>query len=389
MDHVNLTQQYFRYIKWLMIIGGIWRIEIEEFSVPKRTLYQTYSICIQMGFFSSLISFILNMPTLLKTDMPAAISTMGLMTFSVVMLTKMFMCQSKSIVRLLRLALQSEFQVAGDINAEIKAIYEWHINCGNNVVSILFFGALFVGICVNIFGDINCYIYFKQHRGENMTDKPVPLNYWYPFDRNKHYAVVLIDQNIRAILASLLIAVVGAFVCCIFVFVRLQLTLLQHSFRNFDKLNNIQGASLLKRLCVKHQKLIGYVDDLKESFKTIILLEYIVSSLSFAAQILQITLGARPFFAFLLLTYTAMQLLVFAWTSNEIIIQSSELARGLFESDWYQHDTETQIMVHIMIVRCQKPLCLRVGHFGVMDLDVGLSRLKLAYSYASLMTNGT
>ncbi|XP_060525201.1 odorant receptor 49b-like [Cylas formicarius] len=83
-----------------------------------------------------------------------------------------------------------------------------------------------------------------------------------------------------------------------------------------------------------------------------------------------------------------IQLLTFAWSCNEIIIQSAELAAALFESDWYNCDSKTKVIVHIMMMRCQKPLCLRNGSFGVMDLEVGVSRLKLAYSYTSLMKNG-
>ncbi|XP_060524443.1 uncharacterized protein LOC132700884 [Cylas formicarius] len=388
MSHARFTQRYFRYVKWLMIVAGIWRITIEEFSAPKRKLYHCYTILIQMVFSSPLISYILNVPILLKTDMPAAISTLGFITFFGVILTKMFMCQSKPIIRLLQLALQSEYQTGGPINTETKAIYEYHIRFDNYVISILFFGAVLMGLCNDVFGDIDCYMYFQQHRGTNITDKLLPLNYWYPFDKNKHYALVLLDQNVRAMLACLVTAIVNAFVNCIFIYVRLQLTLLQYNFRSFRELNSSEGSKMLKKLCVKHQDLIRYVQDLSGSFRTIIFLEYMLSSLSLGSQILQITLGIRPFFMFIMLTYTVIQLLIFSWTSNEIIIQSLELSRALFESDWYQFNSKTKVDVHVIMMRCQKPLGLRIGHFGVMDLNVGLSRLKLAYSYASIMTSG-
>ncbi|XP_060523935.1 odorant receptor 30a-like isoform X5 [Cylas formicarius] len=373
VNHESLTQEYFRYVRWLMIVAGIWKIEVDEFSLPKKRLYHVYAILVQMVCSSPMISYVFNMPTLLKTDKPAAISTIGIITFFGVTLTKMLICQTKPIVKLLRLALQPEYQHEGAINAEMKAIYEWHISCDNHVISLLFFGATFMGTFVDVFGDVNCYMYFKEHRGINVTEKPVLINYWYPFDKNKHYVFVLIDQNIRAVLGCLVAAVVNAFVNCIIIFVRLQLKLLQHSFSNFDKLDNIEDSDMLKRLCLKHQQLIRYVEDLNKYFSTIIFLEYMVSSLSLAAQILQITLGVRPFLAFILLSYTIMQLLVFAWTSNEIIIQSSELAKALFESDWYQHDSEVKVMVHVMLIRCQKPLSLKIGPFGAMDLDVGIS----------------
>ncbi|XP_060525200.1 uncharacterized protein LOC132701371 [Cylas formicarius] len=210
---------------------------------------------------------------------------------------KMLMCQSKPIVTLLRVALRADFVSVLQNSKEIKAIYEWHINFDNKLISLVLGAATLVGVLIPIFGDVNCYHYFKEHARKNITEKPLLVNYWYPFDRNKFYTGILIDQNIRPTLASVCIAIVSAFVNSIIIFIRLQLKLLQYSFRNFHKLHHeVRSTShILKILCFKHQQLIKYVEDLNESFRTIIFLEYLVSSISFASQLYRITVGSRPF----------------------------------------------------------------------------------------------
>ncbi|XP_060524421.1 odorant receptor 30a-like isoform X2 [Cylas formicarius] len=370
-----------------MIAAGMWKIE-EEFPAPKKRLYSFYSIMIQLICTSPIISIALEVPALLQSD-PAAVGNIGLLVFLGTVITKMLMCQSKPVIELLRTALQSEFHLAASASTDVGAIYRFHTKLNNYFITLLITCILFMGVCVATFGDLNCYKYFKRYN--NATEKPVILNYWYPFDKNKYYVLVLVDQNIRPTLGGLYAAIVNAFVNSIIVFVRLQLKLLQYSFRNFDKLepNEHNGnPNILRILCVRHQELIRYVGKLNEHLSIIIFMEYMVSSVTFAAQILQITRGIEPFISSVILTYTIIQLLIFAWNCNEIIIQSAELAKALFESNWYDYDAKITVIAHIMMVRCQKPLSLMIGRFGVMDLDVGISRLKLAYSYASVMTSG-
>ncbi|XP_060524870.1 odorant receptor 30a-like isoform X2 [Cylas formicarius] len=377
---------YFRYIRWLMIGAGMWKIE-EEFSAPEKRFYAVYSVIIQLICTSLIFSVALDVPGLMKSD-PAAVGNIGIMVFFGTLIIKTLMCQSKPIIGLLRTALQSEFQVVTSVNANVEAIYEFHTKLNNCFITLVVTCLLFMGLCVATLGDIETYRYSK--RNSNDTEKSLPLNYWYPFDKNKHYTLVLVDQNIRPTLGGLYTAIVNAFVNSIIIFVRLQLKILQYSFRNFDQLepDNVKNPTILRILCVKHQELIRYVEGLNNHLKFIIFMEYMISSLTFAAQILQITAGIEPFITSIILSYTIIHLLIFAWSCNEIIVQSTELARALFESNWYNHDTKVKVMAHIMIMRCQKPLSLMIGRFGVMDLDVGVSRLKLAYTYTSVMKSG-
>ncbi|XP_060525110.1 uncharacterized protein LOC132701321 isoform X2 [Cylas formicarius] len=388
--NMTLSEKYFSYIRRLMIVVGIWNIE-KEISQSKKKFYAVYSIIMQTVCASPIVSYTLDVPSLLKSNQTEAFSIIGVIIFFAIIITKMLMCQSQSIVNLIRIAVQPNFQAVKDLNVEVEAIYKKQTRLNNYLITIVIGSMTILVVSVSVFGDFTCYMYFKQY--SNATDKPMLQNYWYPFDTNKYYALVLVEQHIRVTLSAFCIATVNAFVICIIIFARLQLKLLQYGFRNFDKLtrhkNSAEGASVLKQLYQKHLDLIGFIADLNQSFSFIIFIEYMISSITFAAQILQIIDGGEKLlFACGALFYTIIQLLIFSWSSNEIIIQSKELATALFESNWYDYDKEIKVMAHIMIMRCQKPLSLTIGRFGVMDLDVGVSRLKLAYSYTSVMTSG-
>ncbi|XP_060522699.1 odorant receptor 30a-like isoform X2 [Cylas formicarius] len=386
------STRYFRYIRFLMMTVGIWRIQGEELSVIHKYLYQTYSMVFQLICSSAVVSLVVEIPTLLGKDTAAVMDNVGRLMIYFVIVFKMSMWQSKRMLRLLHIALQQDNEISHKSDEKVQQIYEWHVNYDNKVISAILVLAILIGICVAILGDIECYKFFKKSLRNNVTEKPLPLNLWYPFDRNKYYTWVLIDQNIRSTFSCLCIGVVGASVNSVVIFLKLQLKLLQYYFRYMGncKARNILERNIaennLKSLCIKHQRLIEYVQTFNKCVRNVILLEYTVSSLTFAIIILQITAGEPLIFNFTMLTYTAIQLLTFAWNCNEIIVQSLQLAISLYESKWYEQSKSAQQIIHIMMIRCQRPLYLRIGFLGVMNLEAGLSRLKLGYTYTSVMS---
>ncbi|XP_060522081.1 odorant receptor 30a-like isoform X2 [Cylas formicarius] len=351
------TQRYFRFIRQLMMIIGTWTVQTGELSTLKKRLYQVYAITFQVICTSGSLSLLAEVPALIKTSSitsAAVMDNVGRLMIYVVIMFKIFMWQSKRMLNLLSVALQQDSELAGETNPKIVKIYKKHVSQANNVVTIIFSSGILIGIGVALIGDLNCYMYFKNQKGSDLKENPLPLNLWYPFDKNKYYTLVLLDQNIRPILTCLCIGVVGASINSIVMFLKLQLTLLQHQFRIVDKFEAVEYN--LKFLCLKHQKLIEFVEGFNESAKNVILLEYTVSSITIAIIIIQ-------------------------------LISSTALANALYESNWYEQSKSVKRILQIMMCRCEKPLRLRIGMFGAMDLDAGVSRLKLGYSYTTLVKN--
>ncbi|XP_060524699.1 odorant receptor 49b-like isoform X2 [Cylas formicarius] len=384
---------YFAYIRFLMMVVGIWRIEHwGSRSNTGKVVYKAYSVTFQLICWSAMVSLAVELPELIRTDTVAAMDNVGRFIILGVIIFKMVMCQSERVLKLLRLALAQDAQILTETNAAVKMIYERHVSYDNKFVSLLVTSATCMGVCVSILGDVKCYEFLKRAENRNVSDKPVSSRYWYPFDRDDHYALVMVDQNLRPTLACLCMGVVSAFVNCVVVFLRLQLKLLQYDFRHvgkFDeKLKTASAERTVKMLCLKHQRLIEYVGEFNYSLKDIIFLEYMVTSVSFATLTVQIIAGQQVIFNLTVLMFTIVQLLTFAWNSNEIIAQSLELSFALYESRWYEQTSATKTLIHIMMMRCQKCLCLKIGVLGAMDLSAGISRLKLGYSYTSLMKTG-
>ncbi|XP_060522078.1 odorant receptor 49b-like isoform X2 [Cylas formicarius] len=360
------AKSYFSYIRRLMMIIGIWRIQNgEELSTKEKRLYHIYAATFQVISTSGGLSVLLEIPTLIKRtsvfsvpvlDNVSRVTMYGLIVF------KMVMWRSKRMFDLLNIALEYDSQLAVHADPKIKEIYKQYLDYGDTVISIIFLSGVLIGFGIGIIGDINCYKYFMENKGRNVSGNPLPLNLWYPFDKNKYYTMVLVDQNIRPTMCCLCIGVVGASVNSVVVFLTLQLKLLQYYFRNADtfRIDDEVFEDIVERnlklLCVKHQELIAFAEELRQTLKNIILIEYAVSSASIAILILQ-------------------------------TIASSGLADALYQSNWYDQTKSTKAILHVMMMRCQKPIRLTIGMFGAMDLEAGVSRLKLGYTYTTLVHN--
>ncbi|XP_060518035.1 odorant receptor 30a-like isoform X4 [Cylas formicarius] len=275
----------------------------------------------------------------------------------------------------------------------VYPIYSVIIQTCNSLTPILLGANLPTLFCTNITaGIVDSYKIYRLEKYSNSTlNKPLPLHFWYPFDEDKFYIWALVHQLAQILLTALYTAAFQTFSSSLLIFLRSQLKILQENFRNFHKFGGTQSWQnnpfrSLRMVCLKHQEFIVYVNDLNQWIKPLILMEYGTSSVMFAGAVIQVMAGVNVAFNGLFVFVLCGQLILLAWNCNEILIESGHLANALYESTWYEQDVKTKVLIHFMILRCQRSLGLTIGSFGPMTINAALSRLKLAYSYTSLMT---
>ncbi|KAL1488318.1 hypothetical protein ABEB36_014796 [Hypothenemus hampei] len=93
-------------------------------------------------------------------------------------------------------------------------------------------------------------------------------------------------------------------------------------------------------------------------------------------------------FATVCLLLLLLQLVILAWSANEITIQSVNIAQAIFEYYWYEQSEHVKKILLIMIMRAQKPLFLSIGPFRPMNMQAGLMTLKASYTYSQVMKQG-
>ncbi|XP_076254243.1 odorant receptor 67c-like [Rhynchophorus ferrugineus] len=377
----------FQIAKILMLIAGTWRLELKELPNKWQMFYNIYSVFIQISFNTFVISFLIELYMTWGIDNDKAVECLTTLIVNLVFVVKMGLFQTKKMTKLLNQIIDHVNCLSID-DEHGEYIFESHLRY-NNILNIgILIYTFSLGLHLNIIGLVQ-YVYFQQEPN-NVTesaDKPIILMYWYPFDYNKHYGFVIFYQFFTIFASDLYNSAIQAMFNTIIIQLSSDLKMLQLEFQKFN-MNMKESKQKLKNIIVKHQKIIEYIEGLNETLKYPLLIEYMVSSVMFASVLVQILQGKKIIFNVEYFVIMAFQLFILSWNANEIKIQSEHIAYSIYESKWYEDSTEVKKMLYIVVMRCRKPLSLNIGPFGSLTNDAFLSRIKLAYSYVSLLSGG-
>ncbi|XP_060533347.1 odorant receptor 49b-like isoform X2 [Cylas formicarius] len=381
--------EIFRFARITMIVSGIWKLELCDPFKHCSRVYPIYSVMVHVIYTSFPLLLLINFPHLVKNDPSEAMETISKILYGILSIVKLFSYQSESSQCLLAKAIQEEGHLNDHGDDFVKRIHELHVSYCNVFNKFILMSVVFGGSVLCEFADSYKFHRLPKNESVNVA-KPLPLPFWYPFDENKHHVWVLVEQLLTIVWCALLFISVQIFSNSALIYMRGQLKILQKSFKEFHQ-NMVEGDSnsgltALKHICVKHQNLIGYINTANRAFRTVVFFEYGISSAMLATALFQVVAGRNVTTNVIHVSVLTSQLLLLAWSSDEIVAQSLELAPALYQSNWYECDKDSRILIRIMLMRCQKPLSIDIGSFGAMTVRSAMSRLKLAYSYTSVMT---
>ncbi|XP_060535517.1 uncharacterized protein LOC132707625 isoform X2 [Cylas formicarius] len=342
----------FEITRKLMIISGMSRPKLQETSHFSNALYLAYSLFVQVLFGTHLLSYVINFYLLYSQNFDDTIENLSRMIYVLLIMVKVILCQSSGLLELIEIASSEEvnLHLAGDIS--MLVIYEYHRKQFYKILSTIvsYTATLFFKLSIE-----GIQQSFKLHKSVNGTvEKSLPLSMWFPFDENRYHALALTYQIVELFWTALFTTTVYAVSNSLAIFLRAKLKIFQHQLRNF-RANAPSDGNELKMLCIEHKAIISWSRRFNSSFSWLILLEYSLTSLLLATVLVQID-------------------------------ESLKLAEALYESRWYDLNKRIKSILYFMMLKCQSPLGITVGPFGMLTTDDAKSRLKLAYSFLSIMS---
>ncbi|XP_074035207.1 odorant receptor 30a [Leptinotarsa decemlineata] len=401
-----MESNHFKFIKYLMLFSGTWRLKLESGSRIRQVCYNVYSSCIQGYFCLFVVSLFMQLPVVWKESKAKTFENLSISIFCMIMLMKSIMSQSERITTLLKDMLEAERAIIATSNEVDKRIYYDQVEYTNRInLSLTLYTYGLVGIPLIMLNYISYLQFEKTHILTNTTEsKPLPYVSWFPFDSDEYYFVAFGMDSVAAFMGSTYNCLVQLFFIAIMTFVIGRLRILQEHFRNFDEIDefgeNIGGESgtdrnedhdvlkNLKRLILEHMEIIGCVKKLDDSTKYLLLLEFLMNSFQIASLLVQLLTMERSILILFTLSYLLMvtyQIFLLAWHGNEIKEQSLELSNALYESRWYEHSVAVKKCIHLMMLRSQRPLTLQIGPFYPMTMSTALSTVKAGYSYVTIL----
>nr|QXE93254.1 odorant receptor 28 [Eucryptorrhynchus brandti] len=302
---------------------------------------------------------------------------------------KICIFQTDRFSKLLNDVIKEEELISSSNDEDVRKI---HLSFGEYVYQ---FTVVIIGLsnatAVFLLGSTSIVAVIRK--GDPSAEKPLIISADYPFDQNERWGASLFLESVSAVLAAEYFNVCQVIYISIMVFVKMQLRILQHQIRNFDFYKQtdstfIDDLQLMKGIIRSHQSIIRFVGELNEAIKLMLLVEFLFSSVNIATSTVQLTVEQNmndAAFSFASAIILTGQLLIFVWHADDINAESINVSYALYEFPWYEKSKEMQKIVHIMILRSQRPLTLTIGPFKPLTNEVITQVINIAYSYITLM----
>nr|QXE93246.1 odorant receptor 20 [Eucryptorrhynchus brandti] len=312
-------------------------------------------------------------------------------------LIKCFFLRGKIVDKIFKKIIKYEKEVYKSDNQDLKSLYNSGLVSVRNTRTYHLGGIVLVIIFYIISSALEDS-YYVQKGNETVIVPRLPLSSWTPWD----------DSSMLSFAGT---SLTGTYLCVFFVtadmtsyslvlFGICQIKILRHYISHFARYSKeIQRATghskwhscrLHQRKClIIHQEIVSYVTDLNSVLKSVMLLDFVPSSVQLAGVIYQMMLNFNIIQGILVGQFVCTliaRIFVFCNSANELCVHSLTIADAWYEIDWTDLPPDVKRNILISIAKSQRPLCIGIGNFQDISLETFLVILKGAYSYMMLLT---
>nr|QXE93235.1 odorant receptor 9 [Eucryptorrhynchus brandti] len=236
-----------------------------------------------------------------------------------------------------------------------------------------------------LFIGLNLYMKYVLH---SLPNENFMYQLWFPFDKEVHDTTVVVYNVFIGGCGFIFNCSIQTPLQTLMVFSTSQLKILQFKLRHcFDRECSVQ---YIKELIKEHQFLIEFVTNFNKGVRYVVLFDFILESLNGAGALLEVLRVKEPIeipFSLMYVILLLSNLIMLAWSANELLIQSANVANAVYESNWMDQSEEIKKLLFIMLMRSQKSLSIDVGPFRTLDNGAAVLTMKGSYTYAQVMTH--
>nr|QXE93252.1 odorant receptor 26 [Eucryptorrhynchus brandti] len=390
------SNYHMSYGKQYMTVLGLWPV---TYTGVKKTLYDSYFKVSFAYFCLFVITQLIEAAINLHKSLGAFASVIGVTLGYATCVLKAHIIKSDKFVNVIHLIEENEQEITKSYDENIIEIYE-KCNRFSKKFELIFLAFVLSGASLYYAEPIM----EEKMQTQNITRSTAHnliVSSWFPFDRNEHYWIAYTIQFVACIYGTGYIFFTQAFCLSILRYIVGQLEIMCYLFKNFSATSRMFMAAkhlafteknqelFLKTLIQKHQICIKLVEEVNACLKTVILLDFGISSFQLAMLVYQLLhlSGFKQIAVFTFFLATNIQLCFLYWNGNEIFYKSQEIATSIQESDWNTYPTKLVKMMLLVMVRAQKPVRLNIGPMGNVQISALFQIYKAIYSYLCLFAN--
>ncbi|XP_063911059.1 odorant receptor 42a-like isoform X1 [Zophobas morio] len=229
-------------------------------------------------------------------------------------------------------------------------------------------------------------------------NRKLPFNAWYPYDYkiSPIYELTYFHQ----LTAPFTMAQIQVHTDCLSInliaILIAQLDILADNVKNIsrtkyqqsDKASEMMETELLD--CIQHHKeILSCFGDVYQFLNITMFAQFLISTISLCLTLLELSVlsPASTHFAALIIYMSALmvELLLFCWWGNLLIVKSQLLPQAAFECDWLAGSITFRKNLSFFIFRAQKEMALYAVDFFKISLGSFVLILKNSYSFYAVL----
>uniref|UniRef100_A0A310S603 Odorant receptor n=1 Tax=Chrysomela lapponica TaxID=153811 RepID=A0A310S603_CHRLA len=299
------------------------------------------------------------------------------------LLWKLAICRGSRMREIVGEARRVEVGIpAGD--HEMGRMYDRSASSNHGV--FFFLAAIYFTSCsVCIFNGLQHWQLMRKAGAE--MEKSLVIVAWFPFDYSGCFDLVYFYQICSIALIPLYCTAFDSLFISLMNSATARLAILGYKMESFKEQSTLEGQSTyhyLRDVVMEHKNVMRYVEDLNESLKWFLFVDFLSRSYHVSLTIMNIVRHRSEgpiFFDFSTIIYLLSQIICFYYHANRLILESTSLSMKIFHSEWLDQSPEVKRSLLIVMARSQKPLVLTIGNFRVMDNNLLVQIVKAGYTF--------
>ncbi|KAI4487553.1 hypothetical protein M0804_005702 [Polistes exclamans] len=226
-----------------------------------------------------------------------------------------------------------------------------------------------------------------------------PAYFPYDISETPAFCISCFGQIVAAYSATVSYIGVDTFITMLVLHACAQITNLRHALKNLpnnqftEMANNFTQE--LKWIVKRHEHLNWYAKSIENSFNLLMLIQILACIIQVCFQTFQLFRIMKQdgdefpveqlFFVVLFVVVTLVQLYLYCYVGDMLIVQSSEMGMSAYESQWCNLLPKDARNILFVMHRSSIPLCLTAGKFGTFSMEMFSNILKTSIGYLSVL----
>ncbi|KAJ8711869.1 hypothetical protein PYW08_008823 [Mythimna loreyi] len=235
---------------------------------------------------------------------------------------------------------------------------------------------------------------YREDIRKGVEPLPQILCSWFPFDNNKMpgYLGSIIVHVIMGSQGSGVLAVYDMNAVAIMSYLKGQMIILKEKCENlFDEVTSTEAVLDKIKECHRHHNaLIKHCSIFNSLLSPTMFLYVLMCSMTICGSVVQFTskeaTASQKLWVFQYTSGLVSQLFLYCWHSNEVTLQSKQVDRGIYNSNWWQSDVRVRKQLLLLAGKLNHPLILDAGPYTTLSVPTFIEIMKGSYSFFTLFS---